>query len=87
MQVLYNTDCVSDQAIIYWHQKGSKPNGRQHFLKQTEGLVKVSLRTCLALHLRLNLLASRPFRTKRMSLTGRNNMDGNDGPLIFDTCI
>jgi len=40
LKVLYNTDCVSDQAIIYWHQKGSKPNGRQHFLKQTEGLVK-----------------------------------------------
>jgi hypothetical protein len=32
---------VSDQAIIYWHQKGSKPQGRQHFLKATEGLVKV----------------------------------------------
>ena len=41
-QVLYNKDCVSDQAIIYWHQKGSKPQGRQHFLKATEGLVKVS---------------------------------------------
>jgi hypothetical protein len=38
---LYNKDCVSDQAIIYWHQKGSKPQGRQHFLKATEGLVKV----------------------------------------------
>jgi len=38
---LYKTDCVSDQAIIYWHQKGSKPNGRQHFLKATEPLVKV----------------------------------------------
>jgi hypothetical protein len=42
LQVLYNKDCVSDQAIIYWHQKGSKPQGRQHFLKATEGLVKVS---------------------------------------------
>jgi len=41
-QVLYNKDCVSDQAIIYWHQKGSKPQGRQHFLKATEGLVKVT---------------------------------------------
>jgi hypothetical protein len=40
---LYNKDCVSDQAIIYWHQKGSKPQGRQHFLKATEGLVKVHL--------------------------------------------
>jgi hypothetical protein len=33
---------VSDQAIIYWHQKGSKPQGRQHFLKSTEPLVKAS---------------------------------------------
>src|SRR3984957_16458297 len=41
LQVLYNKDCVSGQAIIYWHQKGSKPNGRQHFLKSTETLVKV----------------------------------------------
>ncbi|KAG1870231.1 armadillo-type protein [Suillus subalutaceus] len=40
LKVLYNRDCVSDQAIIYWHQKGSKPQGRQHFLKATEGLVK-----------------------------------------------
>jgi len=40
LKVLYNKDCVSDQAIIYWHQKGSKAQGRQHFLKATEGLVK-----------------------------------------------
>ncbi|KAG6832028.1 hypothetical protein H0H87_003009 [Tephrocybe sp. NHM501043] len=40
VQVLYNKDCISDQAIIYWHQKGSKPQGRQHFLKSTETLVK-----------------------------------------------
>ncbi|KAF7321466.1 W2 domain-containing protein [Mycena kentingensis (nom. inval.)] len=40
LKVLYNTDCISDQAIIYWHQKGSKPQGRQHFLKSTETLVK-----------------------------------------------
>ncbi|KAF8161082.1 hypothetical protein B0H34DRAFT_781704 [Crassisporium funariophilum] len=40
LKVLYNQDCVSDQAIIYWHQKGSKPQGRQHFLKSTEALVK-----------------------------------------------
>lgn len=43
VKVLYNTDCVSDQAIIYWHQKGAKPQGKQHFIKATEGLVKVSL--------------------------------------------
>ena len=41
-QVLYNKDCISDQAIIYWHQKGSKPQGRQHFLQATQPLVKVS---------------------------------------------
>ncbi|KAF8499895.1 hypothetical protein F5888DRAFT_1633502, partial [Russula emetica] len=40
LKVLYNKDCVSDQAIIYWHQKGSKPQGRQHFLKANRGLVK-----------------------------------------------
>ncbi|KZP34481.1 ARM repeat-containing protein [Athelia psychrophila] len=40
LKVLYNKDCISDQAIIYWFQKGSKPNGRQHFLKATETLVK-----------------------------------------------
>jgi len=40
LKVLYNKDCVSDQAIIYWHQKGSKPQGRQHFIKATEPLVK-----------------------------------------------
>jgi hypothetical protein len=38
---LYNKDCISDQAIIYWHQKGAKPQGKQHFLKSTEPLVKV----------------------------------------------
>jgi hypothetical protein len=40
LKVLYNEDCISDQAIIYWYQKGSKPQGRQHFLKSTEPLVK-----------------------------------------------
>ena len=40
LKVLYNKDCISDQAIIYWHQKGAKPQGKQHFLKATESLVK-----------------------------------------------
>ncbi|KAL0955821.1 hypothetical protein HGRIS_002024 [Hohenbuehelia grisea] len=40
LKVLYNKDCISDQAIIYWHQKGSKAQGRQHFLKSSEPLVK-----------------------------------------------
>ncbi|KAI0032232.1 ARM repeat-containing protein [Vararia minispora EC-137] len=38
LKVLYSKDCISDQAIIYWHAKGSKPQGRQHFLKSTEAL-------------------------------------------------
>lgn len=41
LKVLYNKDCISDQAIIYWHSKGAKPQGKQHFLKATEPLVKV----------------------------------------------
>jgi hypothetical protein len=51
LQVLYNKDCVSDQAIIYWYQKGSKPQGRQHFLKATEGLVKVLYTDVIRSHL------------------------------------
>jgi hypothetical protein len=47
-QVLYNTDCISDQAIIYWATKGAKPQGKQHFIKATEPLVKVSFSTCLS---------------------------------------
>lgn len=39
--MLYNTDCLSDKAIVYWYQKGAKPQGKQHFLKATEPLVKV----------------------------------------------
>ncbi|BEI80676.1 hypothetical protein CcaverHIS002_0112050 [Cutaneotrichosporon cavernicola] len=39
VKVLYNADCVSDQAVIYWHQKGAKPQGKQHFLKVTQALV------------------------------------------------
>jgi len=41
IKVLYTNDCISDQAIIFWYQKGSKPQGRQHFLKIAEPLVKV----------------------------------------------
>ncbi|KAJ1304668.1 hypothetical protein OPQ81_005807 [Rhizoctonia solani] len=40
LKVLYNKDCISDQAIIYWFQKGAKPQGKQHFLKASEPLVK-----------------------------------------------
>ncbi|KAI0087999.1 eukaryotic translation initiation factor 5C [Irpex rosettiformis] len=40
LKVLYNKDCISDQAIIYWHQKGAKAQGKQHFLNATQALVK-----------------------------------------------
>jgi len=40
LKILYNKDCITAQAIIYWHQKGSKAQGKQHFLKNTESLVK-----------------------------------------------
>lgn len=37
---LYAHDALSEQAILYWHSKGSKAQARQHFLKSTEPLVK-----------------------------------------------
>lgn len=40
LKELYAHDVVSEQAIMYWHSKGSKPQARQHFLKSTEPLVK-----------------------------------------------
>ncbi|MCO5549676.1 hypothetical protein L7F22_003149 [Adiantum nelumboides] len=39
LKVLYNDDVLSDQAILYWAQKGAKPQGKAHFLKVTEPLV------------------------------------------------
>jgi hypothetical protein len=39
LQVLYSKDVLSDQSIIYWHGKGSKPQGRQSFLTSTDPLV------------------------------------------------
>lgn len=42
LKVLYNKDVISDQAILYWAQKGAKPQGKAQFLKATEPLVKVS---------------------------------------------
>lgn len=38
-QVLYSTDVLSDQAIIYWHAKGAKTQGKSHFLAATAPLV------------------------------------------------
>ncbi|MBW0504649.1 hypothetical protein O181_044364 [Austropuccinia psidii MF-1] len=40
LKELYAHDVVSEQAVLYWHSKGSKPQARQHFLKSTEPLVK-----------------------------------------------
>ncbi|KAJ2385359.1 hypothetical protein H4S02_004366, partial [Coemansia sp. RSA 2611] len=37
---LYNTDVLSDSAIIFWATKGAKPEGKSGFLKQTEALIK-----------------------------------------------
>ena len=39
LKILYNENVLSDQAIIYWAQKGAKPQGKQHFLKLAEPLV------------------------------------------------
>lgn len=40
LKVLYNENVISDGAIVYWAQKGAKPQGKQHFLKLAEPLVK-----------------------------------------------
>ncbi|SCV69691.1 BQ2448_1085 [Microbotryum intermedium] len=39
LKVLYSLDVLSDQAIIYWHSKGSKTQARQHFLDAAGPLV------------------------------------------------
>lgn len=41
LKVLYNEDVITDQAILYWAQKGAKAQGKAQFLKATEPLVKV----------------------------------------------
>lgn len=43
LKVLYNEDVITDQAILYWAQKGAKAQGKAQFLKATEPLVKVRL--------------------------------------------
>ncbi|KAM0789254.1 hypothetical protein ACM66B_000097 [Microbotryomycetes sp. NB124-2] len=40
LKVLYSKDVLSDQAIIYWHGKGAKPQAKQHFLTAAQPLVK-----------------------------------------------
>lgn len=81
IKVLYNTDCVSDQAIIYWHQKGAKPNGKQHFLKATEGLVKVSWwhgRWCTA-DASSSRSRTRTTRSSRREVGDKREMEGAGG--------
>lgn len=39
VKTLYAVDAVSDAAVIFWHAKGSKPQGRAQFLKLAEPLV------------------------------------------------
>lgn len=71
LKVLYNADCISDQAILYWHSKGAKPQGKQHFLKVTEPLVKVSQRSHRVwLWLTGSSLRSRiPMKSRRILMT------------------
>lgn len=40
VKVLYDADCVSEEAIIYWYTKGAKPQGKGHFQKVMEPFVK-----------------------------------------------
>lgn len=40
LKALYNENVISEGAIVYWAQKGAKPQGKQHFLKLAEPLVK-----------------------------------------------
>ncbi|KAK0535294.1 hypothetical protein OC834_000114 [Tilletia horrida] len=41
LKVLYNADALDSGAILYWATKGAKPQGKQHFLKAAEPLIKV----------------------------------------------
>ncbi|KAF9113584.1 hypothetical protein BGX27_001232 [Mortierella sp. AM989] len=38
-QLLYKNDVLSESAILYWAQKGSKPQGRTVFMKQMEPFI------------------------------------------------
>ncbi|KAF9975011.1 hypothetical protein BGZ73_001464 [Actinomortierella ambigua] len=39
-QLLYKNDVVSENAILYWAEKGAKPQGRNVFVKQMEPFVE-----------------------------------------------
>lgn len=40
IQILYNDDVLSSEAIFYWYEKGAKSQGKQTMLKNMEPLVK-----------------------------------------------
>ncbi|GAA5925538.1 hypothetical protein JCM1841_006361 [Sporobolomyces salmonicolor] len=40
LKTLYSTDVISTPALVYWHAKGSKPQGRETFLAKAGPLVK-----------------------------------------------
>ncbi|CAD7065085.1 unnamed protein product, partial [Tilletia caries] len=40
LKVLYNADVIESGAILYWASKGAKAQGKQHFLKAAEPLIK-----------------------------------------------
>lgn len=78
LKVLYNADCISDQAIIYWAQKGASPQGKGHFIKAAEPLVKVSVsllaRSVIDLIERLNSHLDsfcKPKRTRMMKMKSK----------------
>ncbi|KAL9940894.1 hypothetical protein V8E36_000382 [Tilletia maclaganii] len=41
LRVFYNADVLDSGAILYWATKGAKPQGKQHFLKAAEPLIKI----------------------------------------------
>ena len=39
VQILYNSDVISESAILYWAEKGAKNQGKTVFLKQMEPFI------------------------------------------------
>jgi hypothetical protein len=39
VQILYNEDVISENAILYWNEKGVKNVGKGVFLKQMEPFI------------------------------------------------
>lgn len=40
VQILYDEDVVSENAILYWNEKGAKSQGKTSFLKQMEPFIQ-----------------------------------------------